>query len=141
MFHPNQFVDVVAAALGLAEDGGAVAVGKLRRARENPEVAVGAAANEHVAVVGIDEHDAIVGVERAEEGDAQHGRGVGGLGFALRGLGFAIFDAGVGHGNLAVCAQRVIGFAVLQSALKAMVETGNLVPVTQIFVQVEFFYH
>ena len=36
LFHPNQFVGVVTATLGLAEDGGTVAVGELRRAGENP---------------------------------------------------------------------------------------------------------
>lgn len=106
MFHPNQFVDVVATALGLAEDGGAVAVGKLRRAGENPEVAVGAAADEHVAVVGVDEHDAIVGVERAEEGYAEQRGNVGQFSLALGRLGLAILDARVDDVDVAVVASN-----------------------------------
>ena len=62
-------------------------------------------------VVGVEQHDALVAVEGTKEGDAQQGRSVGGLGLAVRGLVLALLDAGVGHRNLVVLAQRIVGFA------------------------------
>ena len=96
-----------------------------------------AAANECPLVVGIEQHHAVVAVERAEEGDAQQGGGVGGLGLPVRGLRIALLDAGVRNSNLAVLAQCIVGLAKFQPALEAMVETRNLVPVAKVALQVK----
>lgn len=138
MFHPNQFVSVVAAALGFGEDGGAVAVGKLRRAGENPKVGVGTAADEHVAVVGIEQHDAIVRVERAEEGYTEQGWSVGEFRLALGCLWLAVLDARVDDVDVAILTEHIACLGLHHAALEDMVEASHLVPTAQKAVEVEF---
>ena len=137
MVHPDELRGVVAAALGFGEDGIQGFLRQLGGAGEYPEVFGTATADECPLVVGVKQHHAVVRVERPEEGDAQHGGLVGGLGLAVGGLLLALLDAGVGHGNLAVLAQRVVGLAEVQPALEAMVETSNLVPVAEVSLQVQ----
>ena len=140
LFHPDQFRGVVAATLGLGEDGVEGLLRQFGRARENPEVLGALAADECPAVVGIEQHHAVVGVERSEERHAQQGGGVSGLGLAVGGFLLAVLDAGVGDGDLAVLAQGVVGLAEVESALEAVVVAGQLVPVAEIALQVKLSY-
>lgn len=144
MFHPNQFVGVVASALGFGEDGGTVAVGELRRAGKNPQVGIGTAADEHVAVVGIEQHDAVVGVERAEEGDAEQGGIIGEFRLAFCRFGLAVLDARVDDVDdvgVAVVAKYIVGFGLRHATLEEMVKASHLEPTAQKAVEVKFPHH
>ncbi len=83
LFHPDELGGVVAAALGFGEDGVEGLLGQFGGAGEYPEIFGAAAADKCPLVVGVEQHHAVVAVERSEEGDAQHGRRVGGLGLAV----------------------------------------------------------
>ena len=137
MLHPDQLVHIIPAFRGLGEDLFADGVLELRGAGEDPEVFGGAAADEDPLVVGVEQEDAVVGVEGTEEGDLQDGRGVGQLGFAFGVLGFAVLDAGVEHVHLAVGAEGVLGLGMGEAALEDVVEAGDLVPGAEVFVEDE----
>ena len=135
LFHPNQLAHVVAAADGFGKDGFAHAVGQFGCAGKNPEVFVRAAANQDPLIVRIQEHDAIVAVEGAEEGHAENAGIVREFGFALGLLGFTVLDAAVENLHLSVFTKAIIGLGELDTTLETMVEAGNLIPVAQVLVQ------
>lgn len=137
LLHPNQFPNNIPPPSGLGEDLLADGVLELRGAGEDPEVFGGAAADEDPLVIGVEQEDAVVGVEGAEEGDLQDRRGVGQLGFAFGGLGFAVLDAGVEHVHLAVGAKGVLRRGMGEAALEDVVEAGDLVPGAEVFVEAE----
>lgn len=137
MLHPDQLVHIIPAFRGLGEDLLADGVLELRGAGEDPEVFGGAAADEDPLVVGVEQEDAVVGVEGTEEGDLEDRRGVGQFGFAFGVLGFAVLDAGVKHVHLAVGAEGVLRRGMGEAALEDMVETGDLIPGAEVFIQAE----
>ena len=137
VLYPDEFARVIASALCFLQDEFLCLLGELRLTREDPEVAVAAAADEGILVVLVDEEDAVVGVERSEERDAQQSRGGSGLRLTLRFFGLAILDARVQHFDLAVGAQLVGGLRLLHAALEPMVVARHLVPAAEEALQVK----
>jgi len=123
--------------LCLSQDCFLYIICQLRGAGHDPEVGFVAAANKGPLVGGVQEHDAVVTVEGAEEGDTKDARVVREFGFAFGFAGFAVLDTGVQDGYFAVFAHAVAGFAVGEATLETVVETGNLIPVAQVFVQLK----
>ena len=137
VLYPNEFARVITAALRFLQNQLPRLIGELRLTREDPEVAVAAAADEGILVVLVDEEDAVVGVERSEERDAQQSRGGSGLRLALRFFGLAILDARVQHFDLASGAQLVSGLRLLHASFEPMVVARRLVPAAEEALQVK----
>lgn len=83
-------------------------------------------------IVRIQEHHAVIAVEGAEEGYPQDAGIIGKLGLPLGFLGLAVLYAAVEHLHLSVLAEGVVRLRELDTALEAVVETGDLVPVAQV---------
>lgn len=137
LLHPNKFIHIIPALCGLREYLLLDRILELRGAGEDPEVFGGAAADEDPLVVGVEQEDAVVGVEGTEEGDLEDRRGVGQFGFAFGVLGFAVLDAGVKHVHLAVGAEGILRRGMGEAALEDVVEAGDLVPGAEVFVEAE----
>ena len=104
---------------------------ELRSARHDPEERLFGAADESILVVCVDEEDAIVGVEGAEEGDAEDCRVVGFFYFAYCGGLFVVFDGGVGDFEFAVVEFFIGGGYVVHVAFEPVVEASDFVPLTE----------
>lgn len=136
LLHPNQFFYVIPSAACLCQNPIFSLWGQLRGSGEDPEVFVGAAANQDPLVIWVQEEDAVVAVEEPEEGDAQDSGSVGELGFALCNLLNAVFEPSVQDSDAAVARQRIIGLAVGNPPLKPMIKPRDLKPVAKIFLKV-----
>lgn len=128
MADPEEGGGVVAAGLGFGEDSGFCFGWELGCARQYPQVVVGAASYEGVLIVGIDEHDAIVGVKWPPERNAEQCGRVGAFGHAFCFTGFSVFYSGVAHLYFSVFAESVRRFSAVHASLEAMVKAGNLKP-------------
>ena len=93
LLHPDEPGGVVAAAGGLSKKGFLHLGIEAWRARENPEIVCAAAADECGGVGVVDRHNAVVGVERPEERDAQKTRRIRGLADTLRRLRLVLLRA------------------------------------------------
>lgn len=140
LFDPDKLLSVVASALRLAEYAVLGIKFELRGAGENPQVLVAATAYEGVAVVGGEHKDAIVGVEGTAKRNAEQGWRSGLLGASLRNLPFVLADASVDHLDGAILLQCVERGAVGHVSLKAVVQTGNLVPLALELLQINSRY-
>ena len=68
VLYPNEFACVITAALRFLQNQLLRLLGELRLAREDPEVAVAAAADEGILVVLVDEENAVVGGQVPPDG-------------------------------------------------------------------------
>ena len=137
LLYPNELVRIIAAPSRFGKKFSLRGFWQARRARENPEIVRTAAADEGVGIVLVDQHHAVVGVERTEERDAQESGRVCLFSLPDCRLRLAVFDSGVNDLDRAVRILRIVGLRLLHAALEAMVEPGDLIPLAEIAAQVK----
>ena len=79
LFDPDELSGIIAAAVDFVKDRALRIVIKRRRTREDPKIIRAAAAHKRVGISFVDQHHAVVGVERTEERNAQKRGRVGSL--------------------------------------------------------------
>lgn len=113
-----------------------------RRAAHYPEIFIRTAAHEHIAVVGRNVENVIVGIEPQEERHLELARlrGVGQLAFAARRLMLAVLNTLVNDPYAAVVEQAVRGRDVAHAALEPVVVACYLVPAAHEPLEVELLH-
>lgn len=128
--YKHEPVGVVAPAAELREQTVQYILGQLLVAAQNPQIFVRAASDECIAVVGIDVHDVVVGVEKQEEGDFQFAGVVriGLFGTSLGLFAFAVACAFIEHFDFTVVLQGVGSRHVGHVFFEAVFVAGDFIP-------------